>query len=104
MENKLNMKKSSVFFAAASAVMLLTAATAGTLRKVVFKTTIECRNCVKKVEENVSFEKGVKDLKVDLSDGSVTIVYNPAKTDTIRLGDAIRKLGYGAQVVEDGAL
>lgn len=71
------------------------------MRQVKYETTIDCKNCVKKVTENVSFEKGVKDLKAELSDKTVTIVYNPDKTDTLKLANAIRKLGYKAKVLED---
>ncbi len=74
------------------------------LRQVKFETTIDCKNCVKKVTENVSFEKGVKDLKTELSDKTVTIVYNPDQTDTLKLAKAIRKLGYKANVIEDSAV
>lgn len=100
------MKRISVVFAAfAVCVLLFTAARPKTaLRQVKFHAAMDCKNCVKKVVENVSFEKGVEDLKAELSDKSVTIVYNPAKTDTLKLGDAIRKLGYKAKVVEDKAL
>lgn len=74
------------------------------LRQVKYEASIDCKNCVKKVTENVSFEKGVEDLKAELSDHSVTIVYNAAKTDTLKLANSIRKLGYKAHVLEDKAL
>ena len=66
---------------------------------VTFKTTIHCENCVKKVRENISFEKGVKDLKVSLDDKQVTVTYDPAKTDEATLAKAIEKLGYSAEKV-----
>lgn len=67
---------------------------------VVFKTSIDCKNCVKKVVENVSFEKGVTDLDADLRTKNVTITFDAAKTDTLNLAKAIRKLGYTADVVK----
>ena len=70
-------------------------------RQVKYRTTIECKNCVRKVTENVSFEKGVKDLKTDLASGTVTVTYDPSKTDTLKLATAIRKLGFKAAVIED---
>ena len=30
---------------------------------VTFKVSMHCRNCVNKIQENIAFEKGVKDLK-----------------------------------------
>ena len=67
---------------------------------VTFKTTIHCENCVKKVNENISFEKGVKDLSVSLDNQLVTITYDPSKTDEATLVKAIEKLGYSAEKVE----
>lgn len=71
------------------------------LREVVFSTTMDCPRCEKKIMENVSFEKGVVDLKTVLSDKTVTIVYDSAKTDTLKLGNSIRSLGYEARVISD---
>ena len=71
-----------------------------TIVQVVFATSIHCANCGKKVQENVSFEKGVKDLKVDVPTKMVTVTFNTAKTDTTKLKKAINKLGYSAEVVE----
>ena len=68
-------------------------------KTVVYKTDLDCANCVKKITENVSFEKGVKDLKAELATQEVTIVFDPAKTDTLKLGNAIRKLGYSAKAI-----
>ena len=70
------------------------------LVQVVFASTIHCDTCGKKVEENISFEKGVKDLKVEVPEKRITIVFNPAKTDTLKLKNAIRKLGYEAEIVD----
>ena len=67
---------------------------------VTFKTTIHCKNCVKKVNDNISFEKGVKDLKVSLENKLVTVTYDPSKTDEATLAKAIEKLGYKAEKTE----
>ncbi len=70
------------------------------LSTVKFKTTMHCKNCVRKISENISFEKGVEDLQVSLDDKLVTIKYNPSKTDEAKLADAIRKLGYEVEKVK----
>ena len=67
---------------------------------VTFRISIHCANCVKKVNENLAFEKGVKDLSVSLEKKQVTITYDPAKTDEATLARAIEKLGYSAERVE----
>jgi len=66
---------------------------------VVYQTSIECKGCEKKIMENIAFEKGVKDLSTDLSSAQVSIVFSPDKTDTTKLGNAIRKLGFTAKAI-----
>ena len=68
--------------------------------EVVFLTNMHCENCKKRIEKNISWEKGVKDLRIDLDDKKVTILYNPAKTNQKNLQAAIEKLGYTCEVIE----
>ncbi len=70
------------------------------LKKVVYCTDLDCEDCAKKIRENVSFEKGVKDLSVDVPTKMVQIQFDSNKTDTLVLKKAINKLGYEAEVVE----
>lgn len=67
---------------------------------VVFCSDVECKNCEKKVMDNLSFEKGVKDLSVNLEKQTVTVTYDAAKSDTTSLAKALRKLGFKADVKE----
>ena len=62
------------------------------IKEVTFKVHLHCENCVKKVRENISFEKGVKDLKV--TQHSIYIKYDASKTSEATLKAAIEKLGY----------
>lgn len=64
------------------------------LKEVTFNVHLHCASCVKKVQENIAFEKGVKDLHVCLEDQIVYIKYDPAKTSEETLKVAIEKLGY----------
>ena len=64
------------------------------LKEVTFNVHLHCANCMKKVQENISFEKGVKDLHVCLEDQIVYIKYDPTKTSEETLKTAIEKLGY----------
>ena len=68
-------------------------------RTVTFNTSIHCKNCVNKLNDNLAFEKGVKDLKISLDSKQVTITYDPSKTDEETLAKAIEKLGYKAEKV-----
>lgn len=63
---------------------------------VVFATSMYCEQCVKKMEANLPFEKGVKDLVVSLEDKTVTFKFDPLKTDKNKLAGAIVRLGYEA--------
>ena len=69
------------------------------IQEVTFVTTIDCKNCVKKVEANLPYEKGIKDMKVTLDDRTVWIKYDAGKTDKEKLAAAINKLGYEAEEV-----
>jgi len=64
------------------------------VKEVTFHVHLHCASCVNKIEENVAFEKGVKDLKVSLADQTVKLKYNPEKTSEENLKNAIEKLGY----------
>lgn len=66
----------------------------GELKEVTFSVHLHCANCVKKVQENISFEKGVKDLHVCLEDQIVYIKYDSAKTSEDKLKAAVEELGY----------
>lgn len=69
------------------------------IQEVTFVTTIDCKNCVKKVEANLPYEKGIKDMKVNLDDRTVWIKYDAGKTDKEKLAAALNKLGYEAEEI-----
>lgn len=95
------MKKVFFIITAVILAVALISAKPNNRRQVTYVTSIDCDKCVEKVKENISFEKGVVDLEVKLEDKTVRIVYSTAKTDTLKLGTAIRKLGYTAKALED---
>ena len=70
----------------------------GERRTVVFDVQMHCQNCVNKIEKNSAFERGVKDLLVDLKAKQVTVVYDPQKTDIPTLQQAFEKIGKPAKV------
>lgn len=69
-------------------------------KTVTFNVSMHCKNCVKKINENISFEKGVKNLEVSLDQKTVTVTYDPAKTDVTKLKAALEKLGYKVTLKE----
>lgn len=70
------------------------------IKRVVYVTDLDCEHCAEKIRENISFEKGVKDLKVEVDTKKVEVKFDAAKNDTLSLRKAINKLGYSATVVE----
>lgn len=79
---------------AAGAESVVAQAQKKAVKTVTFNVSMHCQNCVKKVKENISFEKGVKALEVNLEKKTVTITYDPAKTNEATLKKAVEKLGY----------
>lgn len=70
------------------------------LREVTFSTNMHCRNCMKKLNENLAFMKGVKSLDVSLENQTIVIRYDGRKTDEKILSEAVKKLGYKAEIVK----
>ena len=68
---------------------------------VTFNVSMDCHNCQAKIEKNIPWEKGVKDLKVDLENKQVTIKYDPAKTNEAELKKAIEKLDFECEKPEE---
>lgn len=60
---------------------------------VVFDVDIHCQNCIRKIEKNIAFEKGVKDLICDLKNKQVTVVFDPQKTNVEALQKAFSGIG-----------
>ncbi|MDR1562677.1 MAG: cation transporter [Dysgonamonadaceae bacterium] len=71
--------------------------------EVSFKANMTCEKCQARIEKTVTWEKGVKDLTVNLDEKLVTIKYDPDKTDEVTLQKAIEALGYTAEKQEKAA-
>ena len=94
------MKKIFIILAALGVMLVTEASKPKAKRTVLYRTSIECKSCKTKVLDNIAFEKGVKDVSVNLPEKTVKIVFDEAKTDTLTLANAIRKLGYSAKVIK----
>lgn len=70
------------------------------LSTVKFETSIDCENCVNTIMKNIPFEKGVKDVKCDLTTKEVTVQYQKDKNKPEQLKRAIEKLGFTAREVK----
>ena len=57
-----------------------------------FLTDIDCAGCAKKVDNTIPYERGVKEVKVDVDTKTVTVTYDPAKTNDEALIKAFAKI------------
>lgn len=60
------------------------------------KTSAVCGMCKDRIESNMAYEKGVKDVVLNVKTKICTITYKTAKTDPQKLRTAITKIGYDA--------
>lgn len=72
-------------------------------RTVIFDVEIHCQNCINKIEKNIAFEPGVKDLICNLDDKTVTVVFDPAKTSVEQLQAAFAKINKPAKIHTESA-
>jgi len=61
-------------------------------RTVILDVDLHCQGCITKIEKNIAFEPGVKDLICSLDDKTVTVTFDPSKTDIDRLLAAFSKI------------
>lgn len=59
---------------------------------------MSCQNCADKIKSNLRFEKGIKAIDTALADQTVTVKFDPRKTTSQAIVDALAKLGYGTTV------
>ncbi|WP_372751345.1 cation transporter [Labilibaculum sp.] len=97
MKNKLLIVKKSIL--AICILVLTTNAFADSkgnkkVETVIFKVEMDCMDCVNRIEQNIPFEKGVKDLQVDLENQKVEISYKSKLTNKESLQKALEKLKF----------
>ena len=68
------------------------------LKTTVFQTDVDCENCAKKVDNSIPYQKGVKEVKVDLPTRTVTVTYDATKTSNESLIKAFKKIKINAEV------
>ena len=96
------MKTRKIFIALAVVLLSATTVIAKDLRTAVFKVSqMTCENCVKKINSNIRFEKGLKKFNTDLKTKTVTITYDADKTDIKKLKEGFRKFHYEAEFVKE---
>lgn len=78
--------------------MAQTAANAKT-QEIKIKTSAQCGMCKDRLEGALAYEKGVQKSVLDLNDKTLTVTYNPKKTDADKIRQKISKTGYDADAV-----
>lgn len=63
------------------------------------KTSAVCDMCKERIEREMVFEKGVKEVNVSLETKTITVTYRTDKTSPEKIRKAIAKLGYWADEV-----
>jgi mercuric ion binding protein len=96
------MKARNIVITLAAALLSATAVMAKDIRTATFKVQqMHCENCVKKINGNIRFEKGLKDCKTDLKTKTVTITYDADKTNIDELKKGFEKIKYTAEFVSE---
>jgi copper chaperone CopZ len=67
---------------------------------VVLSCDLHCQGCCDKIMKTIAWEKGVKDIVCDLKSKTVTVTYDPRKTNVETLLDAFKRIGKPAKIIE----
>ncbi|MDR2652346.1 MAG: heavy-metal-associated domain-containing protein [Prevotellaceae bacterium] len=62
--------------------------------EVTFYVNVHCHQCLKRIDKNVPFIKGVVNYKASLEDKSLKITYNPDKTNEETLKKEVEKADF----------
>ncbi|MEI7983612.1 MAG: heavy metal-associated domain-containing protein [Bacteroidota bacterium] len=98
--------KATKFFFGFSLVVICSMMLAGTacsqdkkVEIIKIKTSAVCSQCKERIEGGMAYEKGVKDVSLDVDSKVVTIKYNVKSTTPDELRRKISKLGYDADSI-----
>ena len=70
------------------------------LKTTVFMTDVDCETCAKKIDNSIPFQKGVKEVKVDVPSRKVTVTYDVTKSSDEALIKAFKKIKINAEVAK----
>ena len=63
------------------------------------KTSAVCGECKDRIEQGMAYEKGIKDVHLNVKTKIAIVRYNPTKTTPAVIRMAISKLGYDADTI-----
>ncbi len=93
------MKKLAVILVFFLGITIVSVAQKAENKVVCFKSNMDCADCEKTLTENLKFEKGVKDLKIDHVSNTIYIEYKEGKNNDEGFVKAIEKKGYLAEKI-----
>ena len=93
--------KNRIILFALLLISVITFADVPKTQTVKIKTSAICEMCKERIEKKLAFTKGVSDVNLDVEskDKVVTIIFNPKKTNVVKLKKAIAEVGYDADEV-----
>lgn len=68
-----------------------------------FWADIDCDHCARKIEANIPFEKGVKQIRIDLPSKTVEVTYDPKKNTDEGIIRGFDKIKVKAEVLPEKA-
>ena len=82
------------------------AASARDLYTVTYKVQpqMHCENCKKKIKDQLKFEKGVRAINISIKEQTVKLTYDADKTDTQKLSESLKKIGYKTTEIDNKKL
>ncbi|MEO8146559.1 MAG: heavy metal-associated domain-containing protein [Bacteroidia bacterium] len=103
------MKKQLILTAIFAALSFASVFAQSKTKQVIIKTIIycdhckECASCSPRILHELNYTKGVKVAKLDVATQTITVDYNPQKTDVLKIKTAISKMGYDADDIKADA-
>ena len=70
------------------------------VKTTVFMTDVDCETCAKKIDNSLPYQKGVKEVKVDVATRKVTVTYDATKSSDDALIKAFKKIKINAEVAK----
>jgi len=66
---------------------------------VLLSCNLHCQGCCDKIMKHIAYEKGVRDIVCNLSARTVTLTFDPRKTDLDTLLRAFERIGKPAKLI-----
>jgi mercuric ion binding protein len=95
----MKMKKNVALWVTFLAINFTLNAQVSKTEEVKFKTSAKCSMCKARIEGDMGRSAGVKSVKLNLEDKTVSISYNPKKVNKQALKTRISKIGYDADEI-----